>query len=117
MNEMRELKAAIKRAADEELIRANKVHEPRFVDAAHRFGVLYGELKEIKDEYEFLCEQFGVYEDYELIYRGNEDIMELVEEMRKTALSLAAEAVQYIAMCEKALASLYHEQRIESIFK
>lgn len=117
MKEMREIKAQIKKAADAELLRANTVHEPRFVDEAHRFGVLYGELKELKAEYARLLEQFALYETYELIYRGNQDVIDLVEEMRKTALSLAAEAVQYIAMCEKALASLYHEQRIEDIFK
>lgn len=110
MKDMREIKVGLKRLADEELIRANAVHEPRFVDTEHRFGVLYGERKELNDEVEHLNDLFEIYETYELVHRSTESVIDLVEEMRKTSLAAAAELVQYIAMCEKALASLMHEK-------
>lgn len=45
MKEMRELKADIKLAVDRELIRANGVHVPKFVDENHRSALFTANTK------------------------------------------------------------------------
>lgn len=117
MKEMKELKAAIKRAADEELIRANKVHVPKFVDAEHRFGAIYGELDEVHGEIECLDAEFAYYKLQELNTRDMANVVESLDRMRLTALALAAEATQLVAMCEKGLCGIYQDKGIEDCFK
>lgn len=117
MSDMTQLKADIKRAADKELIRANRIHEPKFVDAAHRFGALYGEFKEAISEADLLLLDFAEYENNELIIKSRPDLIESIEAMRIRGIQLAAETTQFIAMCEKALGGIYQDMKLEGYFE
>lgn len=90
----------IKELVQQELNEANEIH-PQFHSDHEAWAVIKEEVEECK-------EALGCLRSYmRVIWRGireDKDIDELLTFAQRQAMSLAAEAIQVAAMCEKGLA-------------
>lgn len=98
---MQELIDKVQELVAFELARANTIHPPKFNSMHEAYAVIKEELDEVKDQYDAA----GWYLDIMWIYVKSDEVGAAETEaqrMEKTAIKLAAEAIQVAAMCRKA---------------
>lgn len=105
---MNELRIGVRDLAHDELERANREHT--FFSSSHEaFGVILEELEETVEAMEnFHKKNLKFWEQTKKDASRNEKRVTLVD-ARTEAVEMACEAIQLIAMCEKAIISMYAE--------
>lgn len=99
---MQELIWMVEGLVDAELRRANSIHEPKFNSYHEAYAVILEEHEETKEDLESM--KYFIHEIWFHIRcdRPQEEIDELLSDMEKKAIHLAAEAIQVAAMAKKA---------------
>ena len=95
-------KDIIESLAAEELVDANTKHEPRFNSPHEAYAVIKEELEEMQFEVN-LCE--GHFAEMWKSVKTDEDTYTKLQlkALKKRAIFAAQEAIQVVAMCDKAL--------------
>lgn len=102
---MNELKAGIDLLAVQEKARAARDHGPVFHSPHEAYGVIAEELLEARME--ISCLSSAEQSLLRVIHKDDEKLYRLtLQELRNTAQRAAAELVQVVAMCNKALGSI-----------
>ncbi len=102
---MKELLAGLEIVAAQEKKRAEKEHGATFRSTHEAYGVIAEELMEANQEMSQLSG--GIMTLLRVVHRDNPDLYRhTLGDFRQAALEAAAELVQVVAMCDKAVASL-----------
>ena len=92
----------IEELASEELVDANAKHDPKFNSPHEAYAVIKEELEEMQDEVE-MCGKSLEYIWDNIKDDTEEGCKKWLEYMKEYAISAAQEAIQVVAMCDKAM--------------
>ena len=90
----------IEQLAAEELVDANTKHDPKFNSPHEAYAVIKEELEEMFDEAEYSVFYLGKLWEH---VKADDDCTQQLDLLKSRAVMVAQEAIQVVAMCDKAM--------------